>query len=110
MEAISSINNKQFDPGFMDSMALEGIMHSKTMSHAEKVEAATTQFEAIFIKEFISKGFKPMFGEDKNSGGGLGVKHGGYEEIFLPEIISQRLATQGVFGLNQVFVNNIEQN
>lgn len=109
MEAISSSYSQKHDVGFMDPMALKSLVNNKTLNEGEKVDVATKQFESIFIKEFVGKGMKPMFGEDKKAQGVFGKSTGGYADTFVPEIVAQRLAVEGVFGLSEEFKNQIEQ-
>lgn len=93
-------NNDAFGTPFMDAFDIKSLVNNNTLAEPEKINAASQQFEAIFIKQFVENGMKSVFGEDQKSKNVLGSRSNAYNETFLPEIIAQRLASENIFGLN----------
>jgi peptidoglycan hydrolase FlgJ len=90
MSAIPAINTQTIDPA-----ALRQAMGGETQ--AAKLAQASKQFEAIFVRQFLSDALNPMINGSVNQSGAGNETY----RYFVTDTLSQSLADKGAFGISR---------
>jgi len=78
-----------------DPTALMRMAQSESMPEAGKIEAATEQFEAVFLRQYLGEALKPIFkGCLDESGSGTDIYR-----YMLSDSLASSMSSQGVFGV-----------
>jgi len=81
----------------IDPVALKNSLDHSSVTREEKIDKATQQFEAIFLRQYLGDSLKPMFKGYLNEGGSINDTY----RYFITDVLADRLASQKVFGLGQ---------
>jgi len=78
-----------------DPTALMRMVESEGLSESSKMEAATEQFEAVFLRKYLGEALKPVFeGYLKESGSGADIYR-----YMLSDSMANSMSSRGVFGV-----------
>ena len=81
----------------IDPKALQASLSASKASKSQKIDAAGTQFEAIFVRQFLGDALKPMVKGTMDEGGEANDTY----RYFVTDQLAQNLAKQGVFGIGK---------